>query len=129
MGKRRTAVLADAKPKKNRYGKRKQVTGPDGRKYDSQKEMRRGQDLLMLARAGHIRNLQFQVRIPITIGGVDVRYPSGRHMAYVADFTYYDIDKHEEVIEDVKMASGFHPDSYKFKRALMHTMGRTITEV
>jgi len=115
--------------KKNRYGKRKQVMGPDGRKYDSKKEMKRGQDLLMLERAGHIRNLQFQVRIPIVIGSVKVIYPSGRQMRYVSDFTYYDIDKREEIIEDVKMDSGFLTETYRIKRALIHTMGLTITEV
>jgi len=116
-------------PKKNRYGKRKQVLGPDGRKYDSKKEMKRGQDLLMLERAGHIRNLQFQVRIPIVIGSVKVVYPSGRQMHYVADFTYYDIDKRVDVIEDPKMDSGFLTETYRIKRALIHTMGLHITEV
>jgi len=129
MGKRRVSAPGKAPPKKNRYGKRKQIVGPDGRKYDSKKEMQRGQDLQMLEKAGHIRNLQFQVRVPIIIGGIKVIYPSGRQMVYVADFTYYDLVKKHDIIEDVKMQSGFHPDSYKFKRALMHTMGLKITEV
>ena len=127
MGKRRPPGI---KSKKSRYGKpKKKVVGPDGRKYDSKREMQRGVDLQMLERAGHIRNLEFQVRIPITIGGVDVLYPSGRHMAYIADFCYYDIAKRDEIIEDVKMQSGFLTETYPIKRALMLAMGLTITEV
>lgn len=129
MGKRRTVEAGTAaKPKRNRYGKRKPVEGPDGRKYDSKREMKRGVDLQMLERAGHIRNLQFQVRIPIILGGVKVKYPSGRQMVYVADFTYYDLDKREEIIEDVKMQSGFRTEVYPIKQALVHSMGLKITE-
>ena len=129
MGKRRT-VLAGIPPKRSRYGKKKQkVVGPDGRKYDSRAEMKRGVDLQFMERAGVIRDLRFQYRFKITIGGVKVLYPSGRHMAYIADFCYYDMEKHEEVIEDVKMQSGFLTETYPIKRALMLAMGLTITEV
>ena len=132
MGKRRiSAADVGLKPsRKSRYGKpKKKIIGPDGRKYDSKREMLRGQDLLMLERAGRIRGLEFQFRFKITIGGVKVLYPSGRHMAYVADFVYFDVDKREKIIEDVKMQSGFLTETYPIKRALMLAMGLTITEV
>lgn len=82
-----------------------------------------------MERAGAIRDLKFQVRFPFTIGGVEVRYPSGRHMAYIADFTYYDIERRKDVIEDAKMQSGYLTETYPIKRALMLAMGLTITEV
>ena len=129
MGKRRIVQAGAGRPPKSRYGKRKKVVGPDGRKYDSRREMRRGVDLQMLERAGRIRDLCFQVRFPITIGGVEVRYPSGRHMAYVADFVYYDVERGRQVIEDTKMQSGFLTETYPIKRALMLAMGLTIDEV
>jgi hypothetical protein len=77
-----------------------------------------------------IRDLELQPRIAIVIGGVPVRYyPSGRQMFYVADFRFWDIEEGRRVIQDVKMQSGFLTEIYKFKRALVHTMGLTIDEV
>ena len=126
---RRGAILSNPPGKRNRYGKKKKLNY-DGHSFDSQSEMARYVDLIMLEKAGHIRGLQLQVRIYITLGGVEVRYPdSNRHMCYVADFTYYDIDKKRTIIEDVKMQSGFRTETYPIKRALVHSMGLTITEV
>ncbi len=115
--------------KQGKYGKRKSVIGPDGRKYDSKRELTRGLELQAMEKAGFVRDLQFQVRYPITIGGVEIRYPgSNRHLTYVADFVYFDVELDCEVIEDTKMQSGFRPPEYKIKRALMHAMGKEITE-
>ena len=106
-----------------------------GHTFDSKAEMQRYLELRLLRRAGVIRNLELQVRIPIILGGVEVRYPptprnkKGRQMVYVVDFVYYDIELDKEIIEDKKMQSGFRPEIYKFKRALIHSMGLTINEV
>lgn len=102
----------------------------DGHKFDSKKELQRYLELKLMLKVKLIRDLEIQPRIDIVIGGVQVRYhPSGRKMQYVADFRYFDKDKGETIIEDVKMDSGYLPEIYKFKRALVHTMGLVIKEV
>lgn len=102
----------------------------DGRKFDSKKELERYLELKLMLKVGLIKDLELQPRIDIVIGGVQVRYfPSGRKMQYVADFRYFDLEKGETIIEDVKMQSGHRPEIYKFKRALVHTMGLVINEV
>lgn len=125
--------------KKNKDGKMVPVKGGrysnitkaecDGHKFDSPREADRYQDLQILQRAKVIKNLEVHPRIPIIIGGVQVVYPGGRKMHYEADFRYWDLEHKKEVIEDVKMQSGHRPRDYLIKRALVHTMGLTITEV
>lgn len=65
----------------------------DGLKFDSVKESKRWAELQFMERAGEIKNLQRQVRIPIVINGIKV-------CTYVADFTYDELAGH--VVEDVK---------------------------
>ena len=104
---------------------------------DSKRELYRYADLLLLQRTGEISGLTVHPRFDIVIGGVPIlfkskRYPNGRNMVYVADFSYFP-GKAEEfqlglVIEDVKMQSGHRTEVYKIKRALMDAMGKPITE-
>jgi len=103
----------------------------DGIKFSSKRESQRYLELSLLVRAGVIDNLELQYRIPIQIGGVPVMlYPSGRQLAYVADFRYRDIENGEMIIvEDVKMQSGYLTEVYKIKRALVLAMGIEIQEV
>ncbi len=97
--------------------------------FDSKREAYHYLDLRDRLKHGRIRDLELQPRTAIVIGGVPVRYPSGRQMFYVGDFQYFDIERGKIVIDDVKMQSGFLTEIYIFKRALMHTMGLTINEV
>lgn len=126
--------MATRSGKRSRYSNVKKVEH-DGHKFDSARERDRYIDLSVMQRAGAIRDLELQPRIPIVIGGVEVRYPPkangarGSVMVYVADFRYYDVERDRLVIEDVKMQSGFLPEIFKFKRALLYTMGVTIDEV
>ena len=91
-------------------------------KFDSKAEARRYVELLILKKARKIKHLDLQVRYKITIGGVDVKYASGRHLTYVADFTYID-ENGREVVEDVK---GHQTDVSKIKIALMAAMGHEV---
>lgn len=114
--------------KRGRYANVKKVKD-DGFTFDSQREFRRYHELKLLVAAGHIKNLEVHPRIPIIIGGVPVKYfPSNRQMVWEADFRYFDIETGERITEDVKMQSGFRTEIYKFKRALIHTMGLKILE-
>ncbi len=119
--------------KADRYGISK-VHSIDGIKFDSRRELNRYLELKLLERAGVITDLELQPRIPIVIGDVPVlmkskRYPNGRHLTYVGDFRYLDLELKLTILEDVKMESGHLPDVYKVKRALVQAMGLEITEV
>ncbi len=96
------------------------------RGYDSKREHNRAQELELLEAGGVIRDLRKQVRFPLELGGIEIRYvPSGRQASYVADFVYFDTTLGCEVIEDSK---GQRTEMYKIKQAIMHAMGYTITE-
>lgn len=122
---------------KGRFGNIKRHQHPDGTVLDSKREYNRYCELLLLQKAGEIRDLHVHPRYPITVGGIDIkirskRYPNGRVLTYVADFEYYERGqggtRWRQVIEDVKMQSGHRTEVYKIKRALMEAMGHVITE-
>ena len=101
-----------------------------GHTFDSKREANHYLGLRDDLKHGRIRDLELQPRIAIVIGGVPVRYhPSGRQMVYQADFRFVDTSTGRRRIQDVKMQSGFRPEIYRFKRALIHTMGLEIEEV
>lgn len=130
--------MRQSRAKWGRYGANKRCVHTDGTKFDSKREMARYGELLLLQKAGELCGLKVHPRFNIIIGSVPVlmksaRYPNGRQMVYVADFSYFP-GKPEDlqlglVVEDVKMQSGHRTEVYKLKRALMDAMGRTITEV
>ncbi len=99
----------------------------DGIKFDSKREAARYSELMLMERAGVIRGLELQPRYPVTINGVDIRYVgTNRHLTYVADFKYYDVERKEFVVEDAK---GFATKDYRIKRALMAAMGLNVREI
>jgi hypothetical protein len=107
--------------------------------FDSRKEARRYQELLLLQRAGVIKSLQRQVKyvlIPAQYESFERYGKNGqeltpgkklieRECAYVADFVYEEDGK--TVIEDTK---GMKTKDYIIKRKLMlHIHGIRIREV
>jgi hypothetical protein len=107
----------------NKYHSKK-VTR-NGITYDSTKECRRHQQLLLLERAGEITDLQRQVefvlipaqREPDTIGvrgGVKKGKVIEHAVKYVADFCYKENGK--QIVEDTK---GFRTKDYVLKRKMM----------
>lgn len=107
--------------------------------FDSRKEARRYQELLLLQRAGVIKSLQRQVKyvlIPAQYESFERYGKNGqeltpgkklveRECAYVADFVYLEGGK--TVIEDTK---GMKTKDYIIKRKLMlYTHGIRIREV
>lgn len=116
---------------KSKYGNRK-ITR-DGETYDSLKEYRRYQELLLMEKAGAIQDLRRQVPfelIPAQYEDVYTGeyYKRGPQMGepkkkrvcvekavtYYADFVY--VDRGETVVEDTK---GFKVPEYILKRKLM----------
>lgn len=111
-------------------------TRRDGLTFDSQKEHKRYNELLLLEQAGEIKNLRRQVKFlliptqrePNIIGprgGVKKGKLLERECAYIADFVY--IQNGKTVVEDTK---GVRTKEYVIKRKLMlYTQGIRIREV
>lgn len=102
----------DNKLKQSKYKNKKVVV--NGIKFDSELEANHYKTLLLLERAGAIKNLRLQVKFELQ--------PSfnknGKHyraINYVADFVYYDISKKKTVVEDTK---GYLTEIYKLKKKL-----------
>lgn len=99
----------------------------NGEKFDSKKEARRWQDLLLLERAGQIAYLRRQVPYElIPAQRIDGKVVE-RAVNYKADFVYHDLGSNTEVVEDTK---GVRTKEYIIKRKLMlHVHGIRIKEV
>lgn len=111
---------------KNKYGARKRII--NGEVFDSIKEAKRYQELLLLEKAGHIRNLERQPAFGLIPAQYEffARYgKSGKRLKdgkkciensvkYIADFSYIKDD--ELIVEDTK---GFRTKDYIIKRKLM----------
>lgn len=99
----------------------------DGHRFDSKREAKRWAELSLMQRAGHISNLERQVKIPLEGQGAPILTDSGaQQRVYVADFKYFDTRAQAWVIEDAK---GHPTEVYKLKRAIVQAMGLTIKEV
>jgi hypothetical protein len=97
----------------------------DGITYDSRKEARRHSELLLLEKAGAIRNLRHQVKFGLLpsqcIGGKVVERP----VSYIADFVYE--ENGQRIVEDTK---GVKTKDYIIKRKMMlYFHGIRIREV
>ena len=126
-------------PKPTKY--RNVKTTVDGITFDSAKEARRWTELLMLAKAGDVRNLQrqynFALCAPVIEGGfkdINTGQIVGRRVigTYRADFVYEQSDRGyggivwRFVVEDVK---GVRTDMYLWKKRHFEAQyGITILE-
>lgn len=102
----------------------------DGTVFDSYKEARRWDELILLQRAGKITDLQRQVRYELIPAQYQTyerfskkgeRLKDGvrlleRKVEYVADFVYTDAETGETIVEDAK---GMRTKDYILKRKLM----------
>ena len=109
--------------KSNKYGSKKVEIG--GIVFDSKKEAKRYQELLLLEKAGAIQSLQRQVKYVLIPsqreadeigkrGGIKKGKCIEKECAYIADFTY--IQDGVTIVEDTK---GFRTKDYIIKRKLM----------
>ena len=92
-----------------------------GMEFHSKAEKERYIDLLLMEKAGEIRDLKRQVKFELlpTMRG---KYRTERAVKYYADFTYYKVNpegKDEYVVEDVKSEATRKLPDYKLKRKLM----------
>ena len=113
----------------------------DGSVFDSMKEARRWEQLLLLQKAGKITSLQRQVAYELLPNQYETypryskkgeRLKDGtklveRKVDYVADFVYTDAETGENIVEDTK---GVRTKDYVLKRKLMYAVhGIKIKEV
>lgn len=92
--------------KKNKYGN-KITTLDSGLVFHSEKEANRYTDLKLLQNAKKITALQMQV--PFVLVGCK----------YIADFVYFDMEKKEFVVEDVKSVATRKLSDYRIKNKQM----------
>lgn len=117
---------------RNKYHAQKCCVG--GEVFDSRKEMRRWNELIILEKAGEIKDLKRQVKYILIPAQREVVWKNGRpkqgkviekECSYVADFVYE--ENGQTVVEDAK---GYHTKDYIIKRKLMlYVHGIRIMEV
>lgn len=125
---------------KNKYYNKK-TTASDGNVFDSVKEARRWEQLLLLQKAGKINSLQRQVAYELLPNQYETyeRYSKSgkrlkdgtrlveRKVEYVADFRYTIAETGENIVEDTK---GVKTKDYIIKRKLLYAVhGIKIKEV
>lgn len=117
-------ALVQQQAKPHKYNARKKVV--DGITFDSSKEAKRYQELVLLVAAGEVKELQLQPRFPIYV----CKYRGGeltKVCDYVADFRYREGPNGLLVIEDVK---GVRTPVYRLKRKMFEAQyGIEIREV
>lgn len=131
-------VSQDAVEKQTKYHNQKaQRTMPSGKVYtfDSQKEARRYDELMLLLQAGRIRKLELQRQFTLQESYITPDGKRVRAIRYVADFVYERPTEPDctgtvhwlRVVEDVK---GVRTKEYQMKQKMMQErFGITIKEV
>jgi hypothetical protein len=105
--------------KSSKYHNRKTLY--QGIRFDSQKEFRRYQELLLMEQAGAIRHLELQPQYDFVINGKKLKH------YYQADFRYEEVSTGQMVTEDVK---GFRTKEYSLKKELVEALyGIEIIEI
>ena len=99
----------DLKSKKNKYGAKKKMV--NGIEFDSTKEARRYQDLMLMQQAGQIRELRRQVPYPIYIRGKLI-------CQWFADFVYKE-DASQPEFTTVEDCKGHKTEIYRLKKKMV----------
>ena len=122
----RTKLGVPLKAKRSKYNNIKTKVG--SLVFDSKKEARRWGELLLLAKAGRIQNLQRQSEFPLLVNDRLI-------CTYVADFFFDELvagtsGTFRPVVEDVKSEFTKKLPVYRIKSKLMQAIhGITIREV
>lgn len=109
-----------------KYGN--EICEVNGIRFDSKKEARRYEELLLQLKSGLITDLKLQHHFTLAEA---FKMPDGtpiRKMEYIADFTYTDADG-RFIVEDVKSEATRKNPVYAIKKKLMAEEGYKITEV
>jgi hypothetical protein len=86
-----------------------------GEKFSSRKEAARYQELLLMQRAGLIRNIELQPRYDLVVNAQKLGF-------YKADFRYEKTDTSEIMVEDVKGGNATKTPVYMLKKKLVKAL-------
>lgn len=87
----------------------------DGVRFPSKLEALRYADLKFQERAGLIRDLKLQPKFELQPKYTNANGDKIRAITYVADFSYFDVERGCQVVEDAK---GVKTEVYKLKKKL-----------
>lgn len=96
----------------NKYKNKKIII--NGIKFDSIKESKRYNELILLEKAHEIKDLELQKEF-ILQEAFDKNNKHYRKISYIADFYYFDLKRNKWIVEDVK---GMRTDIYKLKKKM-----------
>ncbi len=106
-----------------------QKTVIDSIKFDSKKEAKRYEELLLLEQSHQIKNLELQKEYVLQDAFINVEGKKRRAIKYVADFVYFDLKANKIIVEDVK-SKATRTQVYMIKKKLFESRYHTvITEV
>ena len=114
-------------PKPTKY--RSCQTERGGIRFDSQKEARRYDELLLMLRAGEIRDLRLQPQFTIQESYVTETGERVRAIRYTADFSYIREVSGERIVEDVKSGPTRTKEYLRNRKLIRSIYGIDIREV
>lgn len=106
----------------NKYFNKKVIV--DGIKFDSKKEAKRFQELMILKKAGLIKELELQKTFELQPKYTNNKGENIRAITYKSDFFYYDKHLERYIVEDTK---GYRTDVYKIKKKLFEYQYPNLT--
>lgn len=121
-----TGKTSQASVPKGKYGN--QVTEVRGIQFDSKKEARRFEELLLLMEAGIISDLKLQVDFTLMESYTKLDGERVRGIKYRADFVYTDSNG-KEVVEDVKSTATRTKVYIMKKKMMLEKFGIEIREI
>ena len=89
----------------------------DGIKFDSRKEAKRYNELKLMERCGLIKNLELQKPYELQ-PSFKKHNKTYRAIKYIADFVYYDVEREQIVVEDVKSPATAKDKAYIIKKKM-----------
>ena len=123
-GRQKTAPVAEDSGKESKY--HNEQTEMAGLRFDSKKEARRYEQLMIMLSLGQIRDLRLQQDFTLQEGYTTPEGQRIRAIRYKADFVYTMCATGQRVIEDTK---GKRTDVYMMKRKMMAERGYMVREV
>ena len=117
------------KPEKKPAKYRNSGAARGGIRFDSQKEARRYDELLMMLRAGEIRNLRLQPQFTIQESYVTETGERVRAIRYTADFSYIREVSGEKIVEDVKSGPTRTKEYLRNRKFMRSIYGIDVREV
>jgi len=101
----------------HKFGARKSSC-VSGHMHPSAKEARRCNELHILRRAGHIRDLEVEPQFFFTIDGRQLKHLNGRRAGFKPDFGYRLADSDRRIVEDCKGGAATKTEAYVLRVAL-----------